>query len=172
MKESNMPKADFLMSIVLMFFGIFVMILSSRMPDFADQNANPYSAPGVVPSLLGVIFLLLGIVMLIRSILRKGYRLGITGTNISAWFKDKTTHRFLITLGLSMIYALILLGRIHFLIATGLYMFAFVVLFEYKREVGLLAQKKTFLMALLLAVITSGSVYGVFRYLFLVNLPG
>lgn len=172
MKESNMPKADFLMSIVLMFFGIFVMILSFQMPDFADQNVNPYSAPGVVPAMLGVIFILMGIIMLIRSISRKGYRLGITVTNIATWFKDHTTHRFLITLSLSVVYALILLGRIHFLLATGLYMFSFVVLFEYKRGSGLFAQKKTILMALLLAVLTSGSIYGVFRYLFLVNFPG
>ncbi len=172
MKESNMPKADFLMSIVLVLFGLFVMILSFQMPDFADQNVNPYSAPGVVPALLGAIFLLLGIVMLIRSIFRKGYRLRITGTNISAWLKDHTTHRFLITLGLSVVYALILLGRMHFLLATGLYMFSFVVLFEYKRGVGLFAQKKTLMMALLLAVLTSGSIYWVFRYLFLVSFPG
>ncbi len=172
MKESNMPKADFLMSIVLMIFGISVLINASGMPNFADQNVSPYSAPGVVPTLLGAIFLLLGMIMLIRSILRKGYRLGITRNNIAAWFKDQTTHRFLITLGLSVVYALILLGRMHFLLATGLYMFSFVVLFEYKRGVGLFAQKKTLLMALLLAVLTSGSIYWVFRYLFLVNFPG
>ena len=172
MKESNMPKADFLMSMLFILFGGFVIIISSRMPNFADQNANPYSAPGVVPSILGVIFVILGLVMLIRSIFKKGYRLGITGTNISAWFRDQTTHRFLITLILSVIYALILLGRMHFMLATGLYMFTFVVLFEYKRGTGLFAQKKTFLMALLLAVITSGSIYWVFRYLFLVNFPG
>jgi hypothetical protein len=157
---------------LLIIFGGFVVVLSSQMPDFADQNANPYSAPGVVPSILGVIFIILGLIMFIRSILRKGYRLGITGTNISAWFRDKTTHRFLITLSLSVIYALILLGRMHFLLATGLYMFAFVVLFEYKRGVGPFSQIKTLLLALLLAVLTSGSVYWVFRYLFLVNFPG
>ncbi len=172
MKDSNMPKADFLMSILLVLFGVFVMILSFQMPDLADQNVSPYSAPGVVPSILGAVFFLLGTIMLIRSILRKGYRIGITGTNISAWFKDETTHRFLITLGLSVIYALIFLGRMHFLLATGIYMFTFVVLFEYKRGVGLLAQKKTLLVALLLAVISSGSIYWVFRYLFLVSFPG
>ena len=172
MKESNMPKADFLMSIVLMLFGISVLIIASGMPNFADQNVSPYSAPGVVPALLGAIFLMLGLIMLIRSILRKGYRLGLTGKNIAAWFKDQTTHRFLITLGLSVVYALILLGRMHFLLATGLYMFTFVVLFEYKRGIGLLAQRKTLMMALFLAVLTSGSIYWVFRYLFLVSFPG
>ena len=172
MKESNMPKVDFLMSIVLVFFGIFVIILSSGMPDFADQNANPYSAPGVVPTFLGAIFIVLGIVMLIRSIIRKGYRLELTRAHVSGWFREKTTKRFLLTLSLSIIYAMILLGRVHYTIATGLYMLAFVLMFEIQKGVKLLNQKKTILMALLLAVITSGSVFWVFRYLFLVNLPG
>jgi putative tricarboxylic transport membrane protein len=172
MKESNMPKADFLMSNVLILFGIFVMILSSQMPDLANQNASPYSAPGVVPFILGIIFSFLGIVMLIRSIIRKGYIIKITGVEIKAWFKDLSTRRFLMTLLISVGYAMILLGRVHYLLATGIYMFLFVFMFEFKKGVGILKQKKTFFMALLLAVITSGSVYWVFRYLFLVNLPG
>ncbi|MDA3941145.1 MAG: tripartite tricarboxylate transporter TctB family protein [Spirochaetia bacterium] len=172
MKESNMPKADFLMSIMLFFFGIFVMILSSQMPDLADQNANPYSAPGVVPFILGIIFSFLGIVMLIRSILRKGYRIKITGVQIIAWVKDLSTQRFLVTLLMSVGYALILLGRMHYLLATGLYMFFFVFIFEFKKGEKLLNQKKTIFSALILSIITSGSIYWVFRYLFLVNLPG
>lgn len=172
MKESNMPKADFFMSILLTIFGTFVIIASSRMPDVSSQHASPYSAPGVVPGVLGAIFVLLGIVMLVRSIIRKGYRIKITSVEISGWIKDVSTQRFLITLGLSVAYAMILLGRMHYLIATGIYMFAFVVMFEYKRGVKLLNQKKTIFMALLLSVITSGSIYWVFRYLFLVNMPG
>lgn len=172
MKESNMPKVDFLMSNLLILFGIFVIILSSQMPDLANQNASPYSAPGVVPFILGVIFCFLGIVMLIRSILRKGYLLKITGVEIKAWFKDLSTRRFLMTLLISIGYAMILLGRMHYLLATGIYMFLFVFMFEYQKGISLLNQKKTIFMAVLLSVLTSGSIYWVFRYLFLVNLPG
>ena len=172
MKESNMPKADFLMSILLFLFGIFVIILSSQMPNLADQHVSPYSAPGVVPFILGIIFSFLGVVMLIRSIIRKGYLIKITGVEIKAWFKDLSTQRFLMTLLISVGYAMILLGRVHYLLATGIYMFLFVFMFEFKKGVKLLNQKKTIFQALLLSVITSGSVYWVFRYLFLVNLPG
>ena len=172
MKESNMPKADFLTSVGLIAFGIFVIISSSNMPKYEDRNVNPFSVPGVVPAMLGVIFTLLGLVLLIRSIYRKGYRINLSPAVIGAWFRDETTQRFLLTLSLSVIYALIILGRVHYMIATGIYMFTFVVLFEYKRGTRLFAQKRTILMALLLAAITSGSVYWVFRYLFLVNLPG
>jgi hypothetical protein len=110
--------------------------------------------------------------MLIRSILRKGYRIKITGVQIIAWVKDLSTQRFLVTLLMSVGYALILLGRMHYLLATGLYMFFFVFIFEFKKGEKLLNQKKTIFSALILSIITSGSIYWVFRYLFLVNLPG
>jgi putative tricarboxylic transport membrane protein len=172
MKESNMPKADFLMSIALILFGVFVIIISSQMPDFREQNFNKYSNPGLVPAVLGVIFIILGLVMLIRSIIRKGYRIEIGSEHISAWIQDKSTRRFLTTLSLSVIYALVLLGRVHFFIATAIYMFAFILMFEYRLEKKLLQQKKTVLIALFMALTTAGVVFGVFRYLFLVNLPG
>jgi putative tricarboxylic transport membrane protein len=172
MKESNMPKADFLMSIALILFGIFVIIVSSQMPDFREQNFNKYSNPGLVPSVLGVIFIILGLVMLIRSIIRKGYRIEIGGEHISAWIKEKSTRRFLTTLGLSVTYALVLLGRMHFFIATALYMFTFILMFEYDKQKVLLQQKKTIFIALFMSLTTAGVVFGVFRYLFLVNLPG
>lgn len=172
MKESNMPKADFLMSLVLIIFGVFVIIISSQMPDFTEQKFNRFSDPGLVPSVLGVVFIILGLVMLIRSIIRKGYRIEIGAAQISGWIKEKSTRRFLTTLSLSVVYALVLLGRVHFFIATALYMFVFILMFEYRPEKKLLQQKKTVLIALFMSLTTAGVVFGVFRYLFLVNLPG
>ena len=172
MKESNMPKADFLMSVALICFGVFVIVVSSQMPDLTEQNFNRFSAPGLVPSVLGVIFIILGLVMLIRSVIRKGYRIQIGLQHITAWLKDRSTRRFLTTLGLSVTYALVLLGRLHFFLATSLYMFVFILMFEYQFEKKLSQQKKTVFIALFMAVTTAGVVFGVFRYLFLVNLPG
>ena len=59
MKESNMPKADFVTSLVLMAFGAFVAIASMQMPDFVDRGASPYAAPGVVSGLVGFAILAL-----------------------------------------------------------------------------------------------------------------
>ena len=71
MKESNMPKADFLVSIFFIILGVIVLILSFRMPRFEDLGANPYSVPGIVPGFLGAIIAILGGALFARSVLTK-----------------------------------------------------------------------------------------------------
>ncbi len=172
MKESNMPRADFVTSMILIAFGISVLVLSLQMPRFEEHDVNPYSVPGIVPGFLGAVIAFLGVVLLIRSILQKGYRLGISGGTVKDFFSSEVTKRFALTIAISVIYALVLLGRISYPIATGVYIFAFIFIFEYEWKKSFSDQLKKVLMALVISVIFSAAVTGVFRYLFLVNLPG
>ena len=171
MKESNMPKADFVVSIVLMTFGVFVLVASLQMPDFTDRGASPYSAPGVVSGLVGFAILALSLALFIRSLARKGFRLGLTPGRFVAFAKEETIYRILITIGVSVVYGLVLLGRMPFVIATGVYVFAFVMLFEYDLRKAFASQWVRVLLGFVLALLVAGSVYGVFTYLFLVDLP-
>lgn len=171
MKESNMAKADFLMSILLIVFGITVLVKSINMPRFEEMDANPYSVPGVVPGFLGAIIGFMGLVLLIRSLIRKGYKLGITGKTVKGWAKEDSTRRLLLTLGLSMLYALVFIGLLPYAVGTILFIFAFIVVFEYKSGIPLREQKKMIWKAALTSVISGLSVWVVFRYLFLVSLP-
>ncbi len=170
MKESNMPKADFVTSIFLIIFGIAVVYLSVNMPKFEELHANPYSVPGVVPGFLGVIIAFLGVVLLVRSIFQKGYRLEITGKTIKGFFSEPMTRRILLTIFISVAYW-VLLGRVWFPLVTGLYVFIFVIIFEFEKGKSIVEQRKKLTVALLMAVITSASVTYTFQYLFLVNLP-
>lgn len=172
MQEKNMPKADFVTSIFFVAFGIAVLILSMQMPTFEDQEVNPYSVPGIVPGFLGAIVAFLGVVLFIRSIIRGGHRLDINRQTIGNFFKSEETRRFSLTIVISVIYALVLVGRVAYPVATALYVVAFVLTFEYQWKKPFATQIKTVLIALLVGVLTSGAVTGVFRYLFLVNLPG
>ncbi len=171
MKESNMPKADFLMSILLIVFGITVMVTSINMPRFEEMDANPYSVPGVVPGFLGAIIGFMGLVLLIRSLIRKGYKLGITGQTVKNWAKEDSTRRLLLTLGLSLLYALVFIGFLPYAVGTVLFIFAFILVFEYKKGTPLREQKQMIWKAVLTSVISGVSIWVVFRYLFLVNLP-
>ncbi|MCD6343595.1 MAG: tripartite tricarboxylate transporter TctB family protein [Spirochaetaceae bacterium] len=171
MKESNMPKADFLMSILLIVFGITVLVTSINMPRFEEMDANPYSVPGVVPGFLGVIIGFMGLVLLIRSLIRKGYKLGITGQTVKNWAKEDSTRRLLLTLGLTLLYALVFIGFLPYAVGTVLFIFAFIVVFEYKNGIPLREQKRMIWKAVLTSVISGISIWVVFRYLFLVNLP-
>lgn len=171
MKESNMPKADFVTSILLMAFGAFIVAASAAMPDFVDRGESPYSAPGVVSGLVGFAILALSVALFIRSLVRKGFRLGLTPDKLVAFAKEETIYRILITIAVSVIYGLVLLGRMHFVIATTIYVFAFVMLFEYDIRKGLAAQGLRVVLGLVTALVTAVAVYVVFTYLFLVNLP-
>lgn len=171
MKESHMPKADFVTAIVLLTFSITVIVLSIRMPRMEEVGANPYSAPGIVPGFLGVVILFLSIILFVRSILNKGHRPEVTWHKISTVVKDEAILRVLSTIALSVIYGAILLGRIPYVIATFLYGLLFVIIFEYRFDKPFQGQGKTMLFSFVQAILVAGVVAAVFRYVFLVKLP-
>ncbi len=57
-----------------MAFGIAVLALSWRMDRLEAQHINPYTVPGLLPGLLGVVMILLGVLLALRS-WRRGGRL-------------------------------------------------------------------------------------------------
>ena len=171
MKQENMARADFLTSILFIVFGAGVLANSMAMPTFAERGVNPFSAPGIVPGFLGAIVAFLGVVLLVRSMLRKGHRLGLNATTVRGFLFDESTKRLAITILVSVVYAIVLVGRITYPVSTGIYIFAFVLLFDLKGGVRLVEQWKAIVGALVIAVLTSAAVTAVFRFLFLVNLP-
>ena len=171
MKESNLPRADFISSIVLIVFGAGVLWASLAMPRFEEQGGVIYDAPGVVPGILGLLVLLMAVILLVRSVRRQGYRLGINGRSLTAVFRDVQTLRLLGTLAACVLYGVVLLRLLHFIVATLIFVLVFVLLFEYDTKKGVASQWKTLLFAVLMAVLTPGGVFAAFRYLFLVNLP-
>lgn len=171
MKESNMPRADFITSLILIVFGIGTVWASIAMPRFEDQGGSFYDSPGIVPGIIGVLVIALSIYLLVRSVRRKGWRLGLNGRSVGGALKDETTIRMLITIATGVIYGLVLLRFLHFIASTLIFVFAFIVLFEYDRKKSVASQWKTILFAVLTSAITTGAVYAAFQYLFLVNLP-
>jgi hypothetical protein len=171
MKESNLPKADFVSSIFLVVFGAGVLWASVAMPRFEEQGGVVYDAPGVVPGIIGVLVIALSIVMLVRSIGQQGYRLGITDKTVGAVLRDAQTLRMLGTVVTCVLYALVLLRFLHFIAGTLIFVLVFVLLFEYDLKKSPASQWKVLLFAVLMSVLTTGGVYAAFRYLFLVNLP-
>jgi len=170
MKDEDMNKADFFTSIFLFLFGLVVLILSIKMPTFRELGANPYSAPGIVPGIMGVILSFMGVILFIRSVIRKGYKIRLSSQSIKIFFKNNEIKRLLIALFLSVFYV-ILLGKINYFLLTGMYIFIFVFAFEFKTKKNIFFQWKTLLSALLEAVLIAASISYVFRYLFLVRLP-
>lgn len=165
-----MVKKDFITSIVLIVFSLSVIVQSYTMDRLEHRSIDPFSAPGVVPGMIGAILLCLALVLFFRSIRHGGYLLFGTG-KATQTLDQGAVKRVLLTLVLSLIYAVGLLGRIDYTLATVIYVFSFIVLFEFRTGLPLGSQKRVFLYALLQAVITAVLITLVFRKLFLVDLP-
>ena len=172
MEERNMPRADFITSIGLIAFGVAVLVLSIQMPRFEEQGMNRFSVPGIVPGFLGSIVAVLGLVLFIRSIIRKGYKLGVDAAAVKRFFTAEMTKRFAVTILVSVAYGWGLIGRVNYEISTAVYIFAFIVIFDVKWRLGIKTQWKKILIAFIIAVLVGGIVGTTFRRLFLVNLPG
>ena len=165
-----MVKKDFLTSIVLIAFSLSVVVSSYTMPRLERRGIDPFSAPGVVPGMIGIILLVLALILFIRSVRRGGYLI------LKPLSGEERVHqgaalRVGMTLALSLIYAIGLLGHVDYTVATLLYIFFFIMLFEYGWNKPFKVRLKILGYAFLQALIASFLITIVFRKLFLVDLP-
>ena len=165
-----MVKKDFITSIVLIAFSLSVVVSSYTMPRLERRGIDPFSAPGVVPGMIGAILLVLALILFARSVRRGGYLLFGPDSNQEPGHRGAPL-RILLTLVLSLIYAIGLLGRIDYTIGTLLYIFAFIVLFELRWSQPPGRRLRIIGAALLQALIGALLITMVFRKLFLVDLP-
>ncbi|MCB2054479.1 MAG: tripartite tricarboxylate transporter TctB family protein [Geminicoccaceae bacterium] len=166
--RSSMDRLDFFSSILLTAFGVAVLVESLRLPRLENLKVNPYTVPGLVPGLLGVAIAACGLVILLRSILRGGWR---AGGDAMDWRRSAAVRRTLVTLALTLVYALVLFPLVPFRIATPLFVFVFIVSTEAMME-GRRPGLRAMVTAALVALATGLVVGYVFQHLFFVRLPG
>jgi hypothetical protein len=171
MKDSNMPRADFLTSMILMVVGVAIFWISLAMPRYEDQGGSFLDSPGIVPAILGLLIAVLSLVVFVRSIVRKGYNLGWNKASLTAVLKDTKTVRMLVTIAFGIVYGLFLMRWLHFIAATLLFVFVFIVVFEYDLKKPFAVQWKVPVFAAVISAFVTAGVFGAFQYLFLVNLP-
>ncbi len=165
-----MVKADFVTSLVLIALGAGALVESLRMPRFEELNIEPYTAPGLVPGVLGAVILLLGGVLCLRAARAGGWRLG-AGPAGSGWLADAGARRLLLAVLLTLGYAAGLVGRLPFWLATWLFVAAFVALFEWPLATSGAGRLRRLAVALIYAALVSAAVSLVFQRIFLVRLP-
>jgi hypothetical protein len=163
-----MIRADFLTGLVFVALGLAAAVESLRMPRFEERSVDPYTVPGLVPGILGVIILILGAVLVVRSARAGGWRRAGGGTS---WMQDAGVRRLLLAVGLCLGYAALLVGRLPFWLATFLFVAGFVTLFEWPLARTVAERSRRLLFAALFAAAVSAAVTFVFRDLFLVRLP-
>lgn len=170
MDSRTMHKADFVTSIVLIAFSISTLVMSLELPRLQHRNINPWTVPGVVPGFLSVIILILGTVLLVRAVVNKGYRLGITREGVVGFLRGETFFRLALTVGLGLGYAILLVGLIPYWLATFLYIVTFILIFEL-RPAEHPNVRRVIVLAVIEGIVATAIIAGVFQFLFLVDLP-
>lgn len=159
-KERNAAK-DFVSGLLIVLFGIFLIIDSMQMKVF-----NTFlDAPGFFPIIVGVVLIVLGAVL---SFI--GLKLGgvqelkevLTGTFLKQFITNEGTVRVLILIAMMVIYIWGLLGRMHFILSTSIYLTAN---FLY------LKATKHWWVSIIIAVVTSAIVFYAFDIGFGITMP-
>ncbi len=158
-------RIDKLSGVFFFLLGIAVLGASLAMPDFQEQGASIYEAPGLTPALLGVALAVSGLLLALRRAKEKSF------DSLSDLRAPENRRRVLLAVGLTLFYALVLLGRLPFLAATALFVFSFVLSFEHLIDQDSSKLPKRSAIAAILAAVVSFSIEFLFQDLFLVQLP-
>jgi hypothetical protein len=158
------PRADLWSALAWIFLGGAIVTASWRMDRLEHLGATGYTAPGLVPGILGGVILLLGALLGARALRQKTVRAAPEAG-------DRGWARVAVVLLLCLGYAVGLVGHAPFWLGTFLFVFLFVLIFEHpqRRERGQVLRGVA--MALVYGAATSLVVSTVFEKVFLVRLP-
>ena len=166
------PRADFISAFVWIAFGLTVAIASWRMDRMESQGATLYTAPGLVPGILGVSMILLGVLLALRAASAGGHRLGATPWLPSARGRSAIARvGWVLVMGLAYAGGMVGHGGIPFWLATFVFVTLFILLFDLRERAAKDQTAKGILIAVLVGAGTSLVVSYVFQELFLVRLP-
>jgi hypothetical protein len=151
-------------------FGVAVLALSLRMDRLEAQHINPYTVPGLLPALLGIVTILLGTLMALRSWRRGGHLMGAPrlATSGVAW------RRLALVIGLIVAYTVVLLGRgLPFWLGATIYVTASIILLQAPQRAaeGRRVTLREAAFALTIGLASGWIITWVFQDAFLVRLP-
>jgi putative tricarboxylic transport membrane protein len=125
----------------------------------------------VVPGALGVALGLCAVLLVVRSVRAGGHRRG-DGGGLAFWLGGGEGRRLAVALALTLAYGLVLVGTVPFWLATLVFVFAFVALFESLAEPDERPSlRATLIAATALSIAAAVIVPLVFQSVFLVRLP-
>jgi hypothetical protein len=154
-----------------MALGSAILIASVRMDRLEEQHINPYTIPGLLPGLLGIIMLMLGFLLFVRSWRRGGLHPGAGESMQERW---AATKRIVMVLGLCATFAVILVGHgLPFWVAGATFVTVAILTLQHAQRVAA-GQKLTLRKVLTTALIGLGAglmITLVFQEIFLVRLP-
>jgi hypothetical protein len=151
-------RTDLAWSVFWLAAGGLIVAESWRMDRLEHLNVNPYTVPGLVPGVLGAMLVLLALVLAARSLLRRDEV--IHPPEAATW------GRFSLAIGLFLVYALGLVSRLPFWLATLVFVSGFIALFRWPEH-----RTRGLVLALICGACAGAAVTFLFQSVFLVQLP-
>lgn len=161
------PRADFWSALVWMALGVAILVISLQMDRLERFQASIYTAPGLVPGLLGIAIAFMGAILLLRAV-----RAGALHKRTPARVDLRDHWRLIFSLGLSLIYALVVVASaLPFWLVTALYVAVFVFVFQYAERRAAGQIPRGIAVAVVHGLLAGWLIQYVFEELFLVRLP-
>lgn len=164
-----MIKADLLAGLFFLVVGIAVFSLAWDMPRLETRRIHPSTIPGLVPMLLGASLAFCGFLLAAHA--ARAEHIRKSWTLLGGGLVNTEAIRTFVLAALVLIYTLGLVGLAPFWLATGLFVFSFIVLYETVLAENATPIAKSALWALVQAIIVAAIVTLVFERGFLVRLP-
>ena len=169
--SNRLIQADLVTGIVFVVLGLAVFYLSWTMPRLESRGIHPSTIPGLVPMILGSLLALSGLLLALRS-WRQGAGSRFSPLNsLRAMLANEESRRLLAMLIITLSYALILVGWLPFWLASSVYIFVSIVLFERYLTAKPVPWRRCLILAGTQSVVVALVVTLVFQEIFLVRLP-
>jgi hypothetical protein len=164
------PGSDLIAAFAWMAFGAAVLIGSIRMDRLEKQDINPYTIPGLLPGLLGIVTLLLGFLLALRSWRRRAAH--PEQVMVPASMAEKL--RVLLVVALCLAFGVGLVGHgLPFWAAAWIFVTVAILSLQYgqRKAAGQSLTLRTVAKALAIGLGAGVMITLVFQELFLVHLP-
>lgn len=162
-------RTDLILAAVFFVFAVAVISASLAMPTFTDQGTPAYVAPGIVPGFHGVVIGLLSVILAARSVAR-GALHPRAQADAPPGLRASLLRIALATV-LAVGFAAGLIGRLPFWIASALFVFCFIMAFEYEPRMPARRLLTNAAIAAGIGLCTGVGISQLFERVFLIRMP-
>lgn len=159
--------ADIGVAVILLAIGIAQFVGGLTMDRLEIRKIHPASIPGLVPIFLGLAMAGMAAMLIVGQM--RALRAGTPDTGDG--FTRDEIRRLGAVGGLCLVYALVLVGNVHFWLASSLFVGVFTALFEPAGPISRQRRLLRFAAVGVFAVLIGGAISLMFESAFLVRLP-
>jgi len=161
--------ADLVAGLVFVALGSGVLYGALTMPRLENRGIHPMTVPGLVPGLLAFAMIVCGGLLAAKAWRGPDLRRGLAA--LPALLRTREAMRVGVVLALVLVYTLGLVGWLPFWLASALFVFSFIVVFEVALPSEPPVLARTLAWATTVALVAGLAVVLVFERAFLVRLP-